>query len=65
MALLASYMVNRKDGETLADFLSDHVFKGSVGSTLKPDENGMRGFDEFAKKYRAGLAAEKAAVETL
>ena len=26
------------------------------------DEEGMRGFDEFAKKYRAGLAAEKAAV---
>ena len=65
MALLASYMVNRKDGETLADFLSDRVFKGSAGSTLKPDEEGMRGFDEFAKKYRAGLAAEKAAVETL
>ena len=65
MALLASYMVNRKEGENLADFLSDRVFKGSAGSTLEPDEAGMRGFDAFAAKYRAGLAAERAAVETL
>ena len=65
MALLASYMVNRAEGEALADFLSDHVFKGSEGSTLMPTEEGMRGFDEFAAKYRKGLAAERAAVENL
>ncbi|MBQ6550920.1 MAG: FGGY-family carbohydrate kinase [Lachnospiraceae bacterium] len=65
MALLASYMVNKEDNESLPDFLSDKVFRDSVGSTLAPTEEGMRGFDEFAAKYKAGLKAERAAVETL
>ena len=32
---------------------------------LQPEEAGMRGFDEFAKKYRAGLAKAPGAVDLL
>ena len=29
IALLASYLINKKDGEDLADFLDENVFKGN------------------------------------
>lgn len=65
MALLASYMVNKKDGEDLASFLQEQVFHGEKGDSLNPTEEGVKGFDAFIEKYKAGLAAEKAACETL
>ena len=37
IALLASYMVNKKDGETLDDFLADEVFHGETGVEMQPD----------------------------
>ena len=36
MALLASYMVHRKEGETLQAYLSEKVFAGNAGSILVP-----------------------------
>ena len=65
MALIASYMVNREEGESFPHFLSEKVFHGEKGETLYPEEKGVAGFDRFLEKYRAGLAAEKAAVEAL
>ncbi len=65
MALLASYMVNKKDGEDLGTFLQEQVFHGEKGDCLNPTEEGVAGFDRFIEKYKAGLAAEKAACETL
>ena len=65
MALLAAYMVMKEEGETLPEFLSERVFHGEKGSMLLPDPAGADGFDRFIEKYKAGLAAEKAACETL
>lgn len=59
MALLAAYQQLGK-GENLADFLS-RVFQKQERSTLLPCAEGSAGFDEFMLRYRAGLAAEKAA----
>ena len=46
IALLASYMVNKKDGETLDDFLADEVFHGETGVEMQPDPKDVEGFDE-------------------
>ena len=65
IALLASYMKNKSEGESLGDYLSAHVFAGETGETLKPDEADVKGFDAFLARYTEGLAIEHAAVEHL
>ena len=37
IALLAAYLVDKKDGETLDEFLDNRVFAGNEGSTLDPE----------------------------
>lgn len=65
IALLASYMVNKKDGETLDQFLADQVFAGSEGLEMQPKAEDVAGFDAFIERYKEGLPIEKAAVESL
>ena len=65
IALLASYMVNKADGETLDQFLADKVFGGSAGSEMQPNPADVEGFDAFIERYKAGLPIERAAVESL
>lgn len=65
IALLAAYCANRAEGETLEDYLNNKVFSENAGSTVEPDENDVKGFNAFMKKYKAASAAEKAAVEAL
>ena len=65
IAVLASYMKNKKDGQSLADYLNDEVFAGQEGVTEEPIASDVAGFDEFLKLYNAGLPIERAAVETM
>ena len=65
IALLAAYMVQKEEGETLEAFLDKKVFAGEEGTTLAPDEKDVEGFNEFIKRYNAGLPIERAAVESL
>ncbi|MCM1086559.1 MAG: FGGY-family carbohydrate kinase [Muribaculaceae bacterium] len=65
MALLASYMLHKEGGETLADFLSKKVFAGQEGSKEEPRKEDVEGFDKFMERYTKGLAIERAAVECL
>lgn len=65
IALLASYMINKGADESLAAFLEDKVFAGQKGEKLAPVEKDVKGFNEFMKRYSAGLAIERAAVENL
>ena len=64
IALLASYMVRKKEGETLPEFLKP-IFAGSMGAAVKPDPKDVAGFNEFFERYHKGLAIERAAVESL
>lgn len=64
IALLASYLVNREQGETLPDFLDNKVFAGNEGSTLDPDPAGVEGFNVFMERYMKGLEIERAAVDS-
>jgi sugar (pentulose or hexulose) kinase len=65
IALLASYMVNKENGETLADYLQNKVFGGDEGEKLDPNPEDVKGFDEFITRYKAGLPIERAAVDSL
>ena len=65
MALLASYMLHKEDGETLPAFLEKKVFAGQKGSKEAPRKEDVEGFDKFMVRYAKGLAIEKAAVENL
>lgn len=65
IALLASYMANKQDDETLDDFLAQKVFAGNEGVEMKPDAADVQGFDTFICRYTKGLPIERAAVETL
>ncbi|MEY8403266.1 FGGY-family carbohydrate kinase [Oscillospiraceae bacterium 44-34] len=65
MALLASYRLNRGEGERLEDFLSNRVFAGVSGSTVQPDPACVEGFNTYIRRYRALLKVEKTAVSVL
>lgn len=64
MALLAAYAARADRGIALPDFL-DEVFAGSTGETVEPTPEDTRGFDAYFKRYHAGLAIERSAVEAL
>jgi len=63
IALLADYMVNRKDGVTLEDYLQDSVFAGMKQSTVFPDPADEAGFDRYIARLQSCIPAQKAAVE--
>jgi sugar (pentulose or hexulose) kinase len=65
IALLASYTINKKENETLDDYLNNHVFSGQQSETITPDQKDVEGFEQFMERYKAGLVIERAAVETL
>lgn len=65
IAVLASYMIQKDAGESLGDYLNQKVFAGQEGSELLPDAEGVKGFDEFIKLYKAGLPIERAAVDSM
>ncbi|WP_040950928.1 xylulokinase [Gorillibacterium massiliense] len=65
MAILASYMVNKDQGEKLDDFLAGKVFKDTEGQEIYPDGTDVKGFELFMERYTKGLAIEQAAVDHL
>ena len=65
MALLAAYMVQKNDGEKLEEYLENRVFAGQAGETLAPDAKDVEGFNEFIKRYVAGLPIERAAIDAM
>lgn len=65
IALLADYMKNKGDSETLQEYLDNKVFAGQSGSSMEPVAEDVAGFDKFMKRYMAGLAIEHAAVDAL
>lgn len=65
MALLAAFMSLKNDGEKLDKFLDNRVFKGAEGSTIKPEDRDVNGFNRYMERYRACLPSERAAVDNL
>ena len=65
IALLASYMIQKGENQSLDNYLNEKVFAGQSGSTLAPDPEDVKGFDEFIQRYVNGLSIERAAVDAL
>ena len=65
MALLASYMIHKEEGEALGDYLTKKVFAGAQGTSMEPDPKDVEGFEVFIERYKKGIAIEQAAVDHL
>ena len=63
IALLAGYMINKQEGQSLADYLEEVVFAGDAGVEIAPTPEDVEGFNKYIEAYKAGLAIEQAAVE--
>ncbi len=61
IALLADYMVYHANGESLEDYLDNHVFNGMKQSTVEPDPEDEKGFDLYMKRFVSCLPVQKAA----
>lgn len=64
IAVLASY-VSSADELDLGAYLNERVFADAAFDTVDPDPEDVAGFSAFLDRYRAGLAAEAAAVHAL
>ena len=62
IALLAAYMLYRKEGQSLGDYLEQKVFADMKAETLEPDSADVAGFDAFIELYKNCLPAERAAI---
>ena len=68
IAVLASYLsaTAGQDGPAdLGTYLDERVFADAGFDTVEPDAADVAGFAAYLDRYRAGLAAEAAAVEAL
>lgn len=65
MALLAAYAANKQQAQTLECYLNERVFVGEKGETIVPNAVDVQGFAAYLERYQAGLAAERAAVESI
>jgi hypothetical protein len=65
MALLAAYMRGKPAGETLETYLAARVFASQQSTTIAPDPGDVAGFEHFMRRYKRGLAIERAAVAGL
>lgn len=62
IALLASYLVNKNEGQTLPAFLDDVVFNGNTGIEISPDPKDVEGFNRYIEQYKADLPVEYSAI---
>ncbi len=65
MAVLAAFMEEKEENETLTSYLAEKIFAGQTGTTIAPNPEDVAGFDAFIKKYVSCLPAERGAVEGL
>ena len=65
IAILAAYMKNRENGETLPEYLENKVFSQVESEQIQPDPADVEGFEKFMDRYKKGLSVERAAVDNL
>ena len=63
MALLAAYMKNKAEGESLEDYLENRAFASAKTSRLEPTLEGAAGFASYIQRYKVALTAQKAAAD--
>lgn len=68
IAVLALFTLAKKNGEalgTLGDYLNNVIFNGNNGSTIEPDAEDIKGFNDYISAYKAALNVEKSACDSL
>ena len=65
MALLAAYMLWKREGESLEDYLDQRVFAGASASTVQATPEDIAGFSTFLERYRKALPMERLATELM
>ncbi|MCB0911163.1 MAG: FGGY-family carbohydrate kinase [Propionibacteriaceae bacterium] len=62
IALLAAYLRDKADGESLAGYLTTKVFAGAALETIAPDPADVAGFAAYVTRFSNALPVEKAAI---
>ena len=65
MALLVAYLNNKRENESLEEYLNTRVFADARGTTLAPEQADVDGFNAYIKQYQALLEVERKAVEVI
>lgn len=65
IALLALFLIDKRENEKLEDYLENRIFSGLSGETITPTKEEVEGFDVFMERYKAGLSIEKCAIESM
>ncbi len=65
MALLAAFMTEKADGQSLEDYLDRRVFADGGGTTLAPEPADRDSFAAYMERYKVGLDIERSAVSSL
>lgn len=65
IAVLASYLVNKEEQETLEDFLDKKIFRGEEGVRIEPVKEDVEGFEVFIERFKKGLDIEQSAIKNL
>ncbi|MGD7045802.1 xylulokinase [Jeotgalibacillus proteolyticus] len=65
MAILAHYMKEKEENESLEEFLDEKVFSSAEVQEIHPDQVDVEGFEAFIKRYTEGLSIERAAINSL
>ncbi len=64
IAVLAAYAASGSD-LSLGDYLHTHVFRGASFTVIDPHLDDLEGFATYLNRYRAGLAIEHAATQSI
>lgn len=65
IALLAAYMADKNENETLETFLSTRVFANVSSTTMQPDKADVEGINVYTEQFVKLLTIERAATELM
>jgi len=65
MSLLAAYSVNKKERQSLEEYLEQEVFATEVTKMIEPTEEGMESFTTYMERYQSMLKIERVAIDSL
>ena len=63
--MLARYLIDVKEGVTLADYLQEKAFGDADALVIEPKKEDLETFREYIKKFEMGLPVERSAGEYL
>lgn len=64
-AILAAYVVNKAEDETLQDYLNRKVFADAKCVTIEPNTEDMEGLESYISKFKEGIEMERIATKVL